>query len=114
MYCRDLLGKDIKKKLDLKEHPDRGVYVSDITLHPVHNTQVGSLCTSPYQHSVHNTQVSSLCTSPCQHSVHNTQVGSLCTSPYQHSVHDTQVGSLCTSPALTRYAYITNISMLVV
>ena len=63
MYCRDLLGKDIKKKLDLKEHPDRGVYVSDITLHPVHNTQVGSLCTSP---------------------------------------------------ALTRYAYITNISMLVV
>jgi len=25
---RDLLGKDVKQKLDLKEHPDRGVYVS--------------------------------------------------------------------------------------
>ena len=24
---RDLLGKDAKKKLDLKEHPDKGVYV---------------------------------------------------------------------------------------
>ena len=24
---RDLLGKDVKAKLDLKEHPDRGVYV---------------------------------------------------------------------------------------
>ena len=24
---RDLLGDDIKKKLDLKEHPERGVYV---------------------------------------------------------------------------------------
>ena len=26
-YDRDLLGNDIKKKLDLKEHPDQGVYV---------------------------------------------------------------------------------------
>ncbi|CAG7819330.1 unnamed protein product, partial [Allacma fusca] len=25
---RDLLGVDCKKKLDLKEHPERGVYVS--------------------------------------------------------------------------------------
>ena len=24
---RDLLGEDIKKKLNLKEHPERGVYV---------------------------------------------------------------------------------------
>lgn len=24
---RDLLGADTKKKLELKEHPDRGVYV---------------------------------------------------------------------------------------
>lgn len=24
---RDLLGKDVKQKLDLKEHPDKGVYV---------------------------------------------------------------------------------------
>ncbi|XP_040570010.1 osmotic avoidance abnormal protein 3 isoform X2 [Lepeophtheirus salmonis] len=35
---RDLLGQDCKKKLDLKEHPDRGVYVPNISLHPVHNT----------------------------------------------------------------------------
>jgi hypothetical protein len=27
----------------LQEHPDKGVYVSDISLHPVHNTQVGVL-----------------------------------------------------------------------
>ena len=26
-FGRDLLGNDIKKKLDLKEHPDQGVYV---------------------------------------------------------------------------------------
>ena len=25
---RDLLGSDVKKKLDLKEHPDKGVYVN--------------------------------------------------------------------------------------
>ena len=35
---RDLLGEDIKKKLDLKEHPEKGVYVKDISLHPVANT----------------------------------------------------------------------------
>ena len=35
---RDLLGEDVKKKLDLKEHPERGVYVKDISLHPVSNT----------------------------------------------------------------------------
>ena len=29
---RDLLGDDIKKKLDLKEHPERGVYVKVITV----------------------------------------------------------------------------------
>ena len=28
---RDLLGKDAKLKLDLKEHPDRGVYVQGKT-----------------------------------------------------------------------------------
>ncbi|XP_038053503.1 kinesin-like protein KIF17 isoform X2 [Patiria miniata] len=36
---RDLLGKDHKAKLELKEHPDRGVYVKDLTMHIVHNTQ---------------------------------------------------------------------------
>ena len=35
---RDLLGPDIKKKLELKEHPERGVYVKDISLHAVSNT----------------------------------------------------------------------------
>ncbi|KAK3101727.1 hypothetical protein FSP39_005895 [Pinctada imbricata] len=34
---RDLLGKDIKAKLDLKEHPEKGVYVSGLSMHPVHN-----------------------------------------------------------------------------
>ena len=38
LLYRDLLGEDIKKKLDLKEHPERGVYVKDISLHPVSNT----------------------------------------------------------------------------
>ncbi|XP_013790646.1 kinesin-like protein KIF17 [Limulus polyphemus] len=36
---RDLLGKDHKKKLDLKEHPEKGVYVPGLSLHPVHNVQ---------------------------------------------------------------------------
>ncbi|XP_066296014.1 osmotic avoidance abnormal protein 3-like isoform X2 [Branchiostoma lanceolatum] len=34
---RDLLGKDHKQKLELKEHPDRGVYVKELTKHSVHN-----------------------------------------------------------------------------
>lgn len=34
---RDLLGKDHKHKLELKEHPERGVYVKDLTMHPVHS-----------------------------------------------------------------------------
>ena len=29
---RDLLGKDSKAKLDLKEHPDKGIYVSGESL----------------------------------------------------------------------------------
>ncbi|CAL8133721.1 unnamed protein product [Orchesella dallaii] len=36
---RDLLGKDCKKKLDLKENPDRGVHVADLSQHPVHNVE---------------------------------------------------------------------------
>ncbi|XP_054719028.1 kinesin-like protein KIF17 [Uloborus diversus] len=36
---RDLLGKETKKKLELKEHPDKGVYVPGLSLHPVHNTK---------------------------------------------------------------------------
>ncbi|XP_069692798.1 osmotic avoidance abnormal protein 3-like isoform X2 [Periplaneta americana] len=32
---RDLLGLDVKRKLDLKEHADKGVYVQDLSMHPV-------------------------------------------------------------------------------
>nr|AZI75699.1 Kif17(S815D)-GFP [Expression vector TaCPdrKif17S815DGFP] len=34
---RDLLGKDIKQKMELKEHPERGVYVRDLTMQMVHS-----------------------------------------------------------------------------
>ena len=34
---RDLLGKDVKKKLDLKEHPEKGVYVAGLSSKCVHN-----------------------------------------------------------------------------
>ncbi|XP_077867468.1 osmotic avoidance abnormal protein 3-like isoform X1 [Saccoglossus kowalevskii] len=34
---RDLLAKDTKKKLELKEHPEKGVYVKDLSMHGVHN-----------------------------------------------------------------------------
>ena len=35
---RDLLGKDHKQRLELKEHPDKGVYVKDLTKIPVHSS----------------------------------------------------------------------------
>ena len=35
---RDLLGKDQTAKLELKEHPDKGVYVRDLTEQVVHDT----------------------------------------------------------------------------
>ncbi|XP_060765739.1 kinesin-like protein KIF17 [Neoarius graeffei] len=34
---RDLLGKDTKQKLELKEHPEQGVYVRDLSMHTVHS-----------------------------------------------------------------------------
>ncbi|XP_018430715.1 PREDICTED: kinesin-like protein KIF17 [Nanorana parkeri] len=34
---RDLLGEDTKHKLELKEHPDKGVYVRALSLHTVHS-----------------------------------------------------------------------------
>jgi kinesin family protein 3/17 len=34
---RDLLGKDVKQKLELKEHPDKGVYVQSLSMHPCKN-----------------------------------------------------------------------------
>ncbi|CAG2112872.1 unnamed protein product, partial [Medioppia subpectinata] len=36
---RDLLGKDAKKKLELKEHNDTGVYVTNLSMHTVHNVK---------------------------------------------------------------------------
>ncbi|XP_041129362.1 kinesin-like protein KIF17 [Polyodon spathula] len=34
---RDLLGNDTKQKLELKEHPEQGVYVKELSLHTVHS-----------------------------------------------------------------------------
>ncbi|XP_038015506.1 kinesin-like protein KIF17 isoform X2 [Motacilla alba alba] len=34
---RDLLGADTKQKLELKEHPEQGVYVQGLSLHAVHS-----------------------------------------------------------------------------
>ncbi|XP_036888837.1 LOW QUALITY PROTEIN: kinesin-like protein KIF17 [Sturnira hondurensis] len=34
---RDLLGADTKQKLELKEHPERGVYVKGLSMHTVHS-----------------------------------------------------------------------------
>ncbi|EDQ91186.1 uncharacterized protein MONBRDRAFT_23354 [Monosiga brevicollis MX1] len=36
---RDLLGQDHNAKLDLKEHPDKGVYVKDLSEHVVSSTE---------------------------------------------------------------------------
>ncbi len=36
---KDLMGKDHKAKLDVKEHPDRGVYVKDLTMVPCHSVE---------------------------------------------------------------------------
>ncbi|XP_077948946.1 kinesin-like protein KIF17 isoform X2 [Gasterosteus aculeatus] len=34
---RDLLGSDTKHRLELREHPERGVYVRDLSMHTVHS-----------------------------------------------------------------------------
>uniref|UniRef100_A0A3Q3Q2J7 Kinesin-like protein n=1 Tax=Monopterus albus TaxID=43700 RepID=A0A3Q3Q2J7_MONAL len=34
---RDLLGNDTKQRLELKEHPEKGVYVRDLSMHTVHS-----------------------------------------------------------------------------
>ncbi|KAF8572317.1 hypothetical protein P879_00990 [Paragonimus westermani] len=36
---RDLLAHDVKTKLDLKEHPDKGVYVAGLSMHKVTSVQ---------------------------------------------------------------------------
>ncbi len=33
---RDLLSPDYKRKLELKENPDKGVFVAGLSQHPVH------------------------------------------------------------------------------
>ena len=44
---RDLLGKDVKKKLELHEHPEKGVYVQGLSMHKVRQTAV-----CDYSHTV--------------------------------------------------------------
>ncbi|ESP02412.1 hypothetical protein LOTGIDRAFT_138487 [Lottia gigantea] len=34
---RDLLGQDVKAKMELHEHPEKGVYVNGLSMHAVHN-----------------------------------------------------------------------------
>ncbi|KAM4587766.1 kinesin-like protein KIF17 isoform 2-T4 [Odontesthes bonariensis] len=34
---RDLLGSDTKQRMELKEHPEHGVYVRDLSMHTVHS-----------------------------------------------------------------------------
>nr|XP_057911442.1 kinesin-like protein KIF17 [Doryrhamphus excisus] len=34
---RDLLGNETKQRLELKEHPERGVYARDLSMHTVHS-----------------------------------------------------------------------------
>ncbi|KAM9814306.1 kinesin-like protein KIF17 [Neosynchiropus ocellatus] len=34
---RDLLGNDAKQRLEVKEHPEKGVYVRDLSMHTVHS-----------------------------------------------------------------------------
>ena len=41
---RDLLGKDVKKKLELHEHPEKGVYVQGISTHKVKYLFYSSQC----------------------------------------------------------------------
>ncbi|KAM4612758.1 kinesin-like protein KIF17 [Polymixia lowei] len=36
---RDLLGHDTKQRMELKEHPERGVYVRDLSMHTVHSVR---------------------------------------------------------------------------
>ncbi len=36
---RDLLAPNATAKLEIKEHPDKGVYVGGLSMHAVHNTK---------------------------------------------------------------------------
>nr|XP_037289010.1 osmotic avoidance abnormal protein 3-like [Rhipicephalus microplus] len=51
---RDLLAEDTRKRLDLKEHPDKGVYVPGLSLVPVHDV---SSCESVMERGWRNRSV---------------------------------------------------------
>ncbi|XP_075732123.1 osmotic avoidance abnormal protein 3 [Rhipicephalus microplus] len=51
---RDLLAEDTRKRLDLKEHPDKGVYVPGLSLVPVHGV---SSCESVMERGWRNRSV---------------------------------------------------------
>ena len=38
---RDLLGRDVRKRLELHEHPERGVYVQGLSHHKVRGREGG-------------------------------------------------------------------------
>ena len=41
IQVRDLLSRDSKKRLDVKEHPEKGVYVKDLSIHKVRPSETG-------------------------------------------------------------------------
>lgn len=49
---RDLLGRDVKAKLDLKEHTDKGVYVHGLSTHRVARIEVGCFVIRPHRVSI--------------------------------------------------------------
>ncbi|KAH6941042.1 hypothetical protein HPB50_012723 [Hyalomma asiaticum] len=53
---RDLLAEDTRKRLDLKEHPDKGVYVPGLSLVPVHDV---ATCESVMERGWRNRSVGS-------------------------------------------------------
>ena len=47
---RDLLGRDVKKRLDLHEHPDKGVYVQGLSMHKVNSYLYCAMCLYMYMY----------------------------------------------------------------
>ena len=52
MQVRDLLGRDVKKKLDLHEHPQRGVYVQGLSTHKVSYNSTATVDTNKKEMSL--------------------------------------------------------------
>lgn len=44
---RDLLARETKTKLELKEHPDKGIYVSGLSMHKVTSVEECNVSHSP-------------------------------------------------------------------